>query len=261
MELEQRCRAAVRARLDLQVDHAAERPPELGRVGRRLHLELVERVDAREDYDGLEPGLVVVHAVEHEVVVARPLAVGRERRRRAPRQAAGAVDVRAGNAAEHARDGPRQVDEVAAVQRQRLDLLVGHRRAELRRGCLQQRRLALTVIVSLIAPISSLRSMRARWSTPSSMFESASVLNPADLCHHGVAPGRQRRGGVLPASGRRCMVRVRPVPSFTTVTLRPDRRRLAVRHGPEDRPADRLAKGGDRESIRPRGLPGPAETA
>ena len=104
MELEPAAVQTVGARLDLQVDDAAERPAELGRVGGGLHLELVERVDAREDDDRLQPGLVVVDAVEHVVVVARPLAVGRERRRRAPGEAARAVDVRAGDAAQDARD-------------------------------------------------------------------------------------------------------------------------------------------------------------
>src|SRR5205814_2943562 len=55
----------VGARLDLQVDDAAERAAELGRVGARLQLELVERVDAREQHDRLQPRLVVVDAVEH----------------------------------------------------------------------------------------------------------------------------------------------------------------------------------------------------
>ena len=132
----------VGARLDLQVHDAAQRAAELGRVGAGLQLELVERVDAGKQDHRLQPGLVVVHAVEHVVVVARPLAVGRERRRRAPRQAAGAVDVRAGHAAHDAGHGSREVDEVTAVQRQRLDLLFRHRRAELGRGGLDQRRRA-----------------------------------------------------------------------------------------------------------------------
>ena len=179
VELEAAAVQRVRARLDLQVDDAAERPAELGRVGAGLHLELVERVDAREDDDRLQPGLVVVDAVEHVVVVARPLAVGRERRRGAPGEAAGAVDVRAGDAAQDAGDGARQVDEVAAVERQRLDLLVGDRRAELGRGGLQQRRLGgSTLTDSVIAPTSSLTSMRTRWSTPTSTFDSATVLKP-----------------------------------------------------------------------------------
>ncbi len=132
-ELERAAVVGVRSRLDLQVDDAAERVAEFGGVRARLHLELVERVDAREEHDRLQPRLVVVDAVEHVAVVARALSVGRERRRRAPRQAARAVDVRARNPADHARDGARQIDEVAPVQRQRLDLLLLHRRAELRR--------------------------------------------------------------------------------------------------------------------------------
>ncbi len=121
-ELEGAAAQLVGPRLDLQVHDAAERAAELRGVGRGLHLELVERVDAREDDDRLQPGLVVVHAVEHVVVVARALAVGRERRGGAPGEAAGAVDVRSGDAAQDARDGARQVDEVAAVERQRLNL-------------------------------------------------------------------------------------------------------------------------------------------
>ena len=53
-----------------------------------------------------------------------------------------AVDIRAGNAAHDAGHRPRQVDEVAAVQRQRLDLLLVDRGAELGRGGLHQRRRA-----------------------------------------------------------------------------------------------------------------------
>ena len=102
-ELERAAAQLVGARLDLQVDDAAERAAEFRRIGRGLQLELVERVDAREDDDRLQPGLVVVDAVEHEVVVARALAVGRERRRGAPGEAAGAVDVGAGDSAQDAR--------------------------------------------------------------------------------------------------------------------------------------------------------------
>ena len=112
MEFEQAAAQRVRARLELNVDDAAERPAELGRVGARLQLELVERVDAREDDDGLEPGLVVVDAVEHVVVVARPLAVRREGGRRAPGEAARAVDVGARNAAQHAGDAARQLTKL-----------------------------------------------------------------------------------------------------------------------------------------------------
>ena len=129
----------VGARLDLKVHDATERAAELGRIRARLQLELVERVDAREEHDGLQPRLVVVDAVEHVVVVARPLAVRRERRRRAPGEAAGAVDVRAGNAAHDAGNGSREADEVAAVERQRLDLLFRHRGSELGRGSLNER--------------------------------------------------------------------------------------------------------------------------
>ena len=48
VELEAAAVRDVGARLDLQVHDAAERAAELGRVGRGLQLELVERVDARE---------------------------------------------------------------------------------------------------------------------------------------------------------------------------------------------------------------------
>ena len=130
VELEAAATQAVGPGLDLQVHDAAERPAEFGRVGRRLQLELVERIHAREDDDGLQPGLVVVDAVEHVVVVARPLAVGREGRRRAPREAARAVDVGAGDAAQDAGDRSRQADEVAAVERQRFDLRAADRRAQ-----------------------------------------------------------------------------------------------------------------------------------
>ena len=37
---------------------------------------------------------------------------------------------------------------------------------------------AVTLTDSVIAPTSCLMLMRTRWSTPSSMFESATVLNP-----------------------------------------------------------------------------------
>ncbi len=142
-ELEHAAVEVVRARLDLQVHDAAERLTELGRVGAGLDLELLERVDAREDHDRLQPGLVVVDAVEHVVVVAGALAVGRERRRRAPGERARAVDVRARAAAQDAGHRARQADEVAAVEGQRLDLLLDDRGAEIG-GCrLQQRRLGL----------------------------------------------------------------------------------------------------------------------
>ena len=112
----------VRPRFDLQVDDAAERPPELRGVRAGLELELVERLDARIDDHRLQPRLVVVDAVEHVVVVARTLTVGRERGGRAPRVAARAVDVRARNAADDAGHRARGGDERAAQQR---DLALG----------------------------------------------------------------------------------------------------------------------------------------
>src|SRR5207247_1956269 len=55
----------VGARLDLDVHDAAERMAELRGIGAGLQLELVQRLDAREDDDGLKPRFVVVDAVEH----------------------------------------------------------------------------------------------------------------------------------------------------------------------------------------------------
>ena len=123
----------VGARFDLQVHDTAERAAELGRICARLQLELVERIDAREDHYGLQPRLVVVDAVEHIVVVARPLAVRREGRRRAPGEAAGTVDVRARDAAHDARHRAREADEIPPVQRQRLDLFFLNGGSQLRR--------------------------------------------------------------------------------------------------------------------------------
>ena len=120
-------------------------------------------------HDGLQPRLVVVDAVEHVVVVARALAVGRERGRRAPGEAAGAVDVRPRNAAKDARNRACQADEVAAVQRQRLDLLFVDRRPQLRRRGLEQRRRRLIVTDSVMSPSSSSTSIFTRWPTPSSI--------------------------------------------------------------------------------------------
>src|SRR5205085_6927238 len=55
VELEAAAAQRVRAGLDLQVDDTAERAAEFRRVGGGLQLELVERVDAREDDDRLQP--------------------------------------------------------------------------------------------------------------------------------------------------------------------------------------------------------------
>ncbi len=187
----------VRSRLDLQVDDAAERPAEFGRVGAGLQFELVERVDAGEHDNGLQPGFVVVDTVQHVVVIAGPLAVGRERRGRTPRQTARPVDVRAGNAAHHARHRACQVDEIPAVERQHLDLLLCHRRAEFRRRCLHQRRRAghghrffnradfephIDPDVLIDAEVDVLNGNR---------------LEPRQLRGDRVFASRQRRGGVL----------------------------------------------------------------
>ena len=143
VELEHAAVVLVRPALELQVDDAAQRSAELGGVRARLELELLERVDAREDDHGLEPGLVVVDAVEHVVVVARPLPVRRERGRGAPGQAAGPVDVAPRRAAQDAGHGPGQAHEVPAVERQGLDLLLDDGRAELGGRGLEERRLGL----------------------------------------------------------------------------------------------------------------------
>ena len=192
-ELEAAAVHRIGARLDLQVHDAAERVAELRRVRARLELELVERVDAREEHHRLQPRLVVVHAVEHVVVVARPLPVRGERRRRAPREAARAVDVRAWYAADDARHRAREVDEVAAVQRQRLDLLLANRRAELGGGRLHERRRAgdrhrlldradLELDVDAHALIDAERNVGSRHR-----------LEARELGLHRVGPRRQRR--------------------------------------------------------------------
>ena len=141
VELESAAAHPVGAGLDLQVDDAAERPAELGRIGRSLELELIERVDAREDDDGLQPRFVVVDAVKHVVVVARTLAVGGKRGGGAPRETTRSVDVRPRNATQHAGNRAGEVDEVAAVEGQRFDLLAADRRAQLGGGRLDQGRL------------------------------------------------------------------------------------------------------------------------
>ena len=142
-ELEDAAVELVRPRLDLEADDAAQRLAELGRVGARLELELLESVRAREDDHGLEPGLVVVDPVEHVVVVARALAVRGEPRRRTPGQAARAVDVPSGDAAQDAGHRAGEAHEVAAVEGQGLDLLLDDGGAEIGRRGLQERRLGL----------------------------------------------------------------------------------------------------------------------
>src|SRR5206468_10034575 len=99
------------------------------RVRAGLQLELVESIHAREDHHRLEPGLVVVDAVEHVVVVARALAVGGERGRSAPGQAARPVDVGARVTAHDAGDGTGEVHEVAPVEGEALDRLALDRKS------------------------------------------------------------------------------------------------------------------------------------
>ena len=102
VELEAAAVQLVRTGLDLQVDYATQRAAEFRGIGGGLELELVQGIDARKDHDGLEPGLVVVDAIEHVVVVARALTVGGKRGGGTPGHAAGAVDVRARNSADDA---------------------------------------------------------------------------------------------------------------------------------------------------------------
>ena len=133
-ELESGAAKHVGAGPGLQAHDGAKRPAELRRIDAGLHLQLVQRLDAWEHGHRVDPHLVVVEAVEQEVVVPIALAVGRERRGMAPRHGTGAVDVLAGHAAGDAGNRSRQLDEVAIAQRQRLDLFPGKRRAHVR-GC------------------------------------------------------------------------------------------------------------------------------
>ena len=97
--------------LGRQVDHAAVEPAELGRRAVALDLELLNRVDDREERHLAGLGLQHGDAVEQVFVGARPAAVdARQLRVRAAARRPGA--------------SARERDERAAVQRQLHDLLV-----------------------------------------------------------------------------------------------------------------------------------------
>ena len=95
-----------------EMDDAAVEAPELGRRAVALDAELGDLLDDRQERDLPRLGLQHRDAVEDVLVGARTPAVDpRERRRRRTR---------------HARRQHRQVDEVAPVQRQRLDARPGN---------------------------------------------------------------------------------------------------------------------------------------
>ncbi len=116
-----------------------ERAAELRSVDAGMHLHLVERIDVRKDGHRVEPHLVVVEAVEQEVVVAIALTVGRKRRRLAPAERTRAVDVLARDAAHDTGQRPRQLDEIPRIEWQPLDLIADQRRAQVRGRPLHQR--------------------------------------------------------------------------------------------------------------------------
>ena len=68
----------VCARLDLNIDDAAVGAAEFRGIGAGLNLEFLDRIHAREDDDRIQIQLVIVDAVEQEIILQRAGAVGAE---------------------------------------------------------------------------------------------------------------------------------------------------------------------------------------
>ena len=138
----------VRAALDDQVLHGARGPAVLRRRVGGDHRELADGLGRRQVGDGVDQRLVVVHAFDLVAVELLAQSVdgeGRaaelgiaERLRVGARSAAGGVAAR--DAAVHARSQRGQLREVAAVERQVLDLLLIDERGDLRGALLDERR-------------------------------------------------------------------------------------------------------------------------
>ena len=158
----------VRPRLGLEVDDAAQRPAELGGVGARLELELVERVDAREDHDAASQVSLLSTPSSRKLLsrgrwpFAEKDAEARQARPPAPSMFA------PGDAPRHPGDRPGQAHEVPAVQGQGLDLRSVQGGAQVGGRRLHQRVLGLDQSTDSVERADSeLRSTRTFWSTPS----------------------------------------------------------------------------------------------
>ena len=213
----------VAARLDLEVDHPAHGAPELGGVGARLELELVEGVHAREDHHRLEPGLVVVDPVEQVVVVAGPLAVRGEGGGGAPGQAARPVDVAAAgaNAARDAGDGAGRLTKLRPF-RGRLSIVLPST------VTLRSEEEVWTSGVSAWISTASVISPRSSFRSSADLLVHADVdvgerdlLEAAHLARDGVGAGGKRGGGVLALGVRDHAERLTPVPVLTRTTVAP----------------------------------------
>ena len=128
----------VRPGLGDHVDNAARSAPEFRVVAVLLHLELLHRIHRRIDDAAIHVGGGVGRAVQQEFLRTRPSSSHIEiRLEEVPAQflPSAIAEVRAER---HPRRQAHQRQRVAHVQRQVLDLLRIHHRANRRRRCLQQ---------------------------------------------------------------------------------------------------------------------------
>src|SRR5262245_7660406 len=113
----------VSSRLGRSVDLSC-RAPELGREDSRLHFELLQSIDRRQDHVRVEVDIRILHTIQCEVVERAPLACDRDILRRTRATLALILLSGSGEAIAHVRTERGKLKEVASVQRHFDDALV-----------------------------------------------------------------------------------------------------------------------------------------
>ncbi len=115
------------------VDDPARGFAKLGGVRIRQHLKFLDRFLAERGSHRADDGVIVVHAVDHDVVRASALTAKRQARRRRCALLGGAIE-------RHARRDHAEAEEIAAVGGQRVDLFLTDDRGDRRLRRIDHRR-------------------------------------------------------------------------------------------------------------------------
>ena len=137
-ELEQRAVEVVAAALHRDRGHGAAAKPDFRRVSVGLNLELFDRLDRGNEVGDVNARILRVHAIERNDLVNLALPVGADRVAGSrDREAARPVGHAAAASELNARNQDRQLDDVAAVQRQLDDAFVLYHAADNRILCVE----------------------------------------------------------------------------------------------------------------------------
>src|SRR5262249_1929341 len=119
----------VSSRLGRSVDLSC-RAPKLGREDSRLHFELLQSIDRRQDHVRVEVDIRILHTIQCEVVERAPLACDRDILPCTRATLALILLSRSGEAIAHVRTERGKLKEVASVQRHFDDALVLNNRSD-----------------------------------------------------------------------------------------------------------------------------------